>query len=244
MALNKILKVNNISVSYGAMRALNHISLEVNEGEIVALIGPNGAGKSTLLETVLGITRVVSGTIQFMGKDITRTATDKIVASGICLIPEERAILPLMTVLENLQLGAYHLKGDINEHLEGVYQRFPVLSERNKQVAGTLSGGEQQMLALGRGLMGAPKLMMMDEPSLGLSPVLVAELFKIVVDLNREGYTILLSEQNAHKALQCAQRVYVFEKGGIVLSGSSQEVTRDPRVRDAYLGGGVSLKEE
>ena len=237
MAKNNILKVEDISVSYGPVRALRHVSLEVNEGELVALIGANGAGKSTLLETVLGINRVDSGTISFMGEDITRTPTERIVASGICLIPEGRGILPLMTVLENLQLGAYHLKADINQYLEGVSHRFPVLGERSKQMAGTLSGGEQQMLSVGRGLMSSPKLMMLDEPSLGLSPVAVAELFKIIVDLNKEGYTILLSEQNARKALQYAHRGYVFETGSIVLSGTAQELASDPRVRQAYLGG-------
>ncbi len=237
MAKNSILKVEDISVSYGPVRALRHVSLEVSEGEIVALIGANGAGKSTLLETVIGINRVMSGTIMFMGKDITRTPTDRIVASGICLIPEGRGILPLMTVLENLQLGAYHLKADINEYLERVSQRFPVLGERSKQMAGTLSGGEQQMLSISRGLMSAPKLMMMDEPSLGLSPVLVAELFHTIAELNKEGYTILLSEQNAHKALGYAHRGYVFETGRIVLSGTGQELASDPGVRQAYLGG-------
>jgi branched-chain amino acid transport system ATP-binding protein len=237
LAKNNILKVEDISVSYGPVRALRHVSLEVNEGELVALIGANGAGKSTLLETVLGINRVDSGTIRFMEEDITRTPTERIVASGICLIPEGRGILPLMTVLENLQLGAYHLKADVNQYLAGVSHRFPVLGERSKQMAGTLSGGEQQMLSVGRGLMSSPKLMMLDEPSLGLSPVAVAELFKIIVDLNKEGYTILLSEQNARKALQYAHRGYVFETGSIVLSGTAQELASDPRVRQAYLGG-------
>jgi len=237
LAKNSVLKVDDISVSYGPVKALRHISLEVNQGEIVALIGANGAGKSTLLETVLGIHHVDSGTIRFMGEDITRTPTDRIVASGICLIPEGRGILSLMTVLENLQLGAYHLEADINQYLGRVSHHFPVLGERSKQMAGTLSGGEQQMLSIGRGLMSAPKLMMMDEPSLGLSPVLVAELFKIIVDLNKEGYTILLSEQNARKALACAHRGYVFEIGSIVLSGTAQELASDPRVHQAYLGG-------
>lgn len=237
MAKNNILKVEDISVSYGPVRALRHVSLEVNEGEIVALIGANGAGKSTLLGAVLGINRVSSGAIRFVGKDITRTPTDRIVASGICLIPEGRGILPLMTVLENLQLGAYHLKADINQYLEQVHHRFPVLGERSKQMAGTLSGGEQQMLSVGRGLMSSPKLMMLDEPSLGLSPVLVAELFKIIAELNREGYTILLSEQNARKALECAHRGYVFASGGIVLSGDAKELASNTAVHQAYLGG-------
>lgn len=232
-----ILKIEDLSVSHGAVRALRHVSLEVNEGEIVALIGANGAGKSTLLGAVLGINRAASGAILFMGKDITRRPTDSIVASGICLIPEGRGILPLMTVLENLQLGAYHLRGDINQRLKRVFDRFPVLGERSKQAAGTLSGGEQQMLSIARALMSSPKLLMMDEPSLGLAPVLVAELFNIIVDLNKEGYAILLSEQNARKALQCAHRGYVFETGKIALSGTSQELANDPGVRQAYLGG-------
>ncbi len=237
MAKNSVLQVEDISVSYGPVKALRHISLEVNQGEIVALIGANGAGKSSLLGAVLGINHVDSGAIRFMGKDITRTATDRIVASGICLIPEGHGILSLMTVLENLQLGAYHLEADINQCLDRVSHRFPVLGERSKQMAGTMSGGEQQMLSIGRGLMSAPKLMMMDEPSLGLAPVLVAELFKIIVDLNKEGYAILLSEQNARKALGCAHRGYVFETGSIVLSGTAQELAGDPGVRQAYLGG-------
>jgi len=239
LAKNNVLKVEDISVSYGLVKAIRHISLEVNEGEIVALIGANGAGKSTLLGAVLGIHHIISGRILFMGKDITRKPTDRIVASGICLIPEGRGILSLMTVLENLQLGGYHLEANINEYLERVYHRFPVLGERSKQVAGTLSGGEQQMLSIGRALMSAPKLMMMDEPSLGLSPILVAELFKIIVDLNREGYTILLSEQNARKALECAHRGYVFETGSLVLSGDARELASNPRVRQSYLGGTV-----
>lgn len=236
---NKILKIENVSVSYGVVKALKNINMKINEGEIVALIGANGAGKTTLLETVIGIHLTGSGTIWFMGQDITRMPTERIVASGICLIPEGRRILPLMTVLENLQLGAYHLKSGIDENLERVFKWFPVLKERSKQMAGTLSGGEGQMLSIGRGLMSSPKLMMLDEPSLGLSPVLVEELFNIIVGLNKVGYTVLLSEQNARKALQCAHRVYAFEKGNIVLSGTAQELARDPRVRQAYLGGEV-----
>lgn len=237
MAENNVLKVENVSVSYGPVRALRQVNLEVNENEIIALIGANGAGKSTLVESVLGINHVDSGTITFMGKDITRTPTERIVASGVCLIPEGRGILSLMTVLENLQLGAYHLRADINQYLEWVFDRFPILGERRKQIAGTLSGGEQQMLSIARGLMSAPKLVMLDEPSLGLSPLLVDELFKIIVDLNRRGYTILLSEQNARKALQYAHRGYIFETGSIVLSGTTQELVSDAGVRQAYLGG-------
>ena len=236
---NSVLEIEDLSVSYGPVRALTHINLEVNEGEIVALIGANGAGKSTLLEAVLGINDINSGTIRFLGKDITKRPTDWIVASGICLVPEGRGILSLMTVLENLQLGAYHLKANFGERLTRVYDRFGVLRERSKQMAGTLSGGEQQMLSIAAGLMSAPKLMMFDEPSLGLAPVLVAEVFKIIVNLNREGYTILLAEQNARKALGIAHRGYVFETGNVVLSGPAQQLAGDPRVREAFLGGSM-----
>ena len=232
-----LLKIDNLSISYGAVKALKGISLEVNEGEIITLIGANGAGKSTLLGSVLAMHHVDGGTVRFLGEDITHTPTERIVASGICLLPEGRGIVPLMTVLENLQLGGYYLsRAEIDRHLEYVYERFPVLKERSKQQAGTLSGGEQQLLSIGRGLMSAPKLMMMDEPSLGLAPVMVEELFRIIADLNKEGYAILLSEQNARKALQLANRAYVFELGIITLSGTSKEVADDPGVHQAYLG--------
>jgi branched-chain amino acid transport system ATP-binding protein len=188
---------------------------------------------------VLGINAAESGTILFRGQDITQMPTEKIVASGLCLIPEGRGILPLMTVLENLQLGAYHLKDDFNKYLKRVYDRFPILRERSKQPAGNLSGGQQQMLSIGRGLMSSPKLMMMDEPSLGLAPVAVAELFDIIVELNKDGYAILLSEQNARMALQCAHRGYVFATGSIVLSGTARELAKDTRVHQAFLGGKV-----
>ncbi len=232
-----ILKVEDLSVSYGHVCAIKQANLEINDGELVALIGANGAGKSTLIGAVLGITRASSGTIWFMGRDITRKSTDSIVASGISAVPEGRGILPMMSVMENLQLGAFHLKGDINKHLNQVFDRFPVLAKRKNQLAGTLSGGEQQMLAIGRALMGSPKLLLMDEPSLGLAPLVVIELFHIVEDLNKEGYTILLSEQNAQKALQFADRAYVFEVGRIVLEGTAQELASNPKVRQAYLGG-------
>jgi branched-chain amino acid transport system ATP-binding protein len=236
---NNILRVEDLYISYGPIQALKGVSLEVNKGEIVVLIGANGAGKTTLVEAILGITPAESGKIMFNGEDITYKKTEHIVASGICLIPEGRGILPLMTVLENLQLGAHHFKGDITENLNSSQRRFPVLKERTKQMAGTLSGGEQQMLSIARGLMSTPKLMMLDEPSLGLAPALVKKLFKTIVELNRSGYTILLSEQNARQALQCAQRGYVFETGNIVLSGSVQELRNNRRVQQAYLGGSV-----
>lgn len=238
MAQNKanILKVENLSVSYGHVSAIRQVSLEVNEGEIVVLIGANGAGKSTLLKTVLGIQPANKGTILFMGRDITWQPVESIVASGISIVPEGRGILPLMTVTENLQLGAYHIKGDINERLNRVFDRFPLLADRRNQSAGTLSGGEQQVLAIARGLMAVPKLMLMDEPSLGLAPLMVNEVFDIIVNLNKEGQTILLTEQNARKALGCANRGYVFELGNIVLQGNAQELASNPGVRQAYLG--------
>jgi branched-chain amino acid transport system ATP-binding protein len=232
-----ILKIADLYVSYGPVKALRGVSLEVKEAEIVTLIGANGAGKSTLLESVLAMHNVESGTVMFSGEDITNRATDNIVSSGICLLPEGRGIVPLMTVLENLQLGGYYLNGnDLKKRLQYVYEHFPFLKDRSNQKAGTLSGGEQQILSIARGLMSQPRLMMMDEPSLGLAPVLIEELFRIIVDLNREGYAILLSEQNARKALQVAQRAYVFELGLVTLSGKSEEVASDPGVHQAYLG--------
>lgn len=239
MAQNKVnlLKIEDLSVSYGYVKALKQASLEVNEGEIVVLIGANGAGKSTLLATVLGVHRADSGTILFMGDDITLRPTETIVASGISIVPEERGIFPSMTVWENLQLGAFHNTRDAIKNLKRVLEWFPILAERRDQVGGLLSGGEQQMLSLGRALMSSPKLLMLDEPSLGLSPVIVTELFNIIVDLNKEGYAILLSEQNARKALECAHRGYVMETGEVILQGSAQKLLRDQRVRQAYLGG-------
>jgi branched-chain amino acid transport system ATP-binding protein len=236
---DEVLRIEDLSVCYGKITALSHVNLKIDEGEFVALVGANGAGKSTLLGTVLGINGASSGRIFFMGEDITHKPTDRIVASGICLLPEGHGILPSMTVWENLQLGAYHLKGSIKERLERVYARFPILEKREKQLAGTLSGGEQQMLSIARSLMTSPKLLMMDEPSLGLAPILVDETFDIILSLNKEGYTILLSEQNARRALQYSQRGYVFETGRIVFSGISQELAENPRVRHAYLGGAV-----
>jgi branched-chain amino acid transport system ATP-binding protein len=233
---NNVLKIENLSVSYGYIAAIRRVSLEVNQDELVGLIGANGAGKSTLIRTLLGVARAKSGTIWFMGQDITQKSTDSIVASGISVVPEGRGILPLMTVMENLQLGAYHFKGDINERFDWVFDRFPVLAGRKNQQAGTLSGGEQQMLAIGRALMGSPKLIVMDEPSLGLAPLLVSKVFDIIAALRDEGQAMLIAEQNVRKALQCADRAYVFEVGRIVLEGTAQELASNPRVRQAYLG--------
>jgi branched-chain amino acid transport system ATP-binding protein len=234
---NTLLKVEDLSVSYGSITALNHVSINVNKGEIVTLIGANGAGKSTLLGTVLGIYRANSGTIFFLDNDITLRPTESIVASGISIAPEGRGIFPSMTVWENLQLGAFHNISDASKNLKRVFGWFPILAERSDQIGGLLSGGEQQMLSLGRALMSSPKLLMLDEPSLGLSPLIVAELFKIIGELNKEGYAILLSEQNARKSLQCAHRGYVMETGEVVLHGTTQELLNNKRVRQAYLGG-------
>ena len=234
-----ILKIEHLCVSYEQVKALKNINLEVNEGEIVTLIGPNGAGKSTLLKAILGIQRATMGTILFQGDNIAYESTDNIVRSGICLIPEGRGIFSSMTVWENLQLGAYHNSRDVDKNLKRVFEWFPILRERNDQIGRTLSGGEQQMLAIGRGLMSNPKLVMLDEPSLGLAPKIVSDVFNIIIELNREGYTILLAEQNARKSLECTHRGYVIETGYVALQGTAQELMSNLRVRQAYLGGNV-----
>jgi branched-chain amino acid transport system ATP-binding protein len=230
-----ILKVENLSISYGHINAIKNVSLEVNEGEFVSLIGANGAGKSTFVLSLVGLVRASSGSIWFMGNNITHQSTESIVASGISVVPEGRGVFPLLTVMENLKLGAYPIKGDLSIKYERVFKRFPILAERKNQLAGTLSGGQQQMLAIGRGLMGA-KLLVLDEPSLGLSPLLVTEIFRLLDELKKEGQTILLSEQNAHKAIQYADRVYVFDVGTVALEGTAQTIANNPRLREAYLG--------
>jgi branched-chain amino acid transport system ATP-binding protein len=235
---NNVLIVQDLAVHYGSIQAISKVDLEVNQGELVVLLGSNGAGKSTLLNTVLGKLHPSSGKIVFMGQDITRWPTEKIVASGISIVPEGRGILPLMSVMENLQLGAYHVKHDITEELHRVFTLFPILEQRKKQQAGTLSGGEQQMLAIGRALMSSPKLLLMDEPSLGLAPIIVNSLYTIMEDLQKKGQTMLLTEQNARKALKYADRGYVFNLGASVLSGTGQELSVNPQVREAYLGIG------
>jgi branched-chain amino acid transport system ATP-binding protein len=234
---NSILTIENLSVFYGHISAVRNVSLEALEGEIIGLIGANGAGKSTVMKAVLGVQRVSSGSIQFMSKDITRMSTENIVASGIVYVPEGGGVLPFMTILENLQLGAIHFKGNLNDRLKQVFERFPILEERQHQLAGTLSGGERQMVAVARALMSAPKLLMMDEPSLGLAPKLVAEVFNIILGLQKAGYTLLLSEQNARKTLQCADRAYVLQTGDIMLHGTGKELLDNPNVQQAYLGG-------
>jgi len=228
--------VEDISVSYGQVKAVKQASLAVFPGEIVVLIGANGAGKTTLLETILGINTPSSGAIRFMGKDITGNPADRNVRAGLCLAPEGRGVFASMSVLDNLLLGAHHNMHNVGKNLRRVYDWFPILEQRKNQIARTLSGGERQMLAIGRALMSAPRLVMVDEPSLGLAPKVVNDIFNILSMLNREGYTMLLSEQNAHKALKCAHRGYVLGTGSITLSGTGQQLLNDPGVREAYLG--------
>jgi branched-chain amino acid transport system ATP-binding protein len=233
-----LLELDNISVNYGSIEALTGVSLTVNEGEIVALIGANGAGKSTTLWTISGLVRARKGRILFDGRDITRASPSKVVAMGISHVPEGRRVFTTMSAQENLEMGAYVARGgrETREAMKRVFGRFPRLLERRRQLAGTLSGGEQQMLAMGRALMSRPKLLLMDEPSMGLAPMLVREIFAIIRELNEQGTTILLVEQNAHMALSVAQRAYVLETGQITLFGPAAELTGNPDVRRAYLG--------
>lgn len=238
MAKNKeILSVNNISVFYGQICAVRNVSIDIRENEIMGLIGANGAGKSTLMKAVLGIKRCTEGSINFMEQDITKSPTPRIVSSGIAYVPEGGGVFPHMSVLENLDLGTVHFKGDYNERLEKIFERFPLLRERQHQQAGTLSGGQRQIAAIGRALMSSPKLIMFDEPSLGLAPIMVEELFRLILDLRDDGHTILLSEQNARKTLQHADRACVFQTGSIVLKGNRAELADNPVVQQAYLGG-------
>lgn len=232
-----ILEVKNLEVYYGVIKALRDISFEVKEGEIVALIGANGAGKTTTLHTITGLLKASSGSIQFDGQDITRIRGDKIVSRGMAHVPEGRRVFAALSVYENLKLGAYTRrdKNEIEETLQMIYKRFPRLLERKNQPAGTLSGGEQQMLAMGRALMSHPKVIVLDEPSMGLSPIYVNEIFDIIQEVNKSGTTVLLVEQNAKKALSIANRAYVLETGSIVLSGNAQELMNDDSVKKAYL---------
>lgn len=234
---NNILEINNLSVSYGPIKAVKKVSLEINQGEFVALIGANGAGKSSLLKTILGINKVENGNVAFLQQDITGKPTDKIVSSGLSLIPEGHVIFTSMSVLENLQLGAYQNLAEFEDNLNRIFGYFPVLKVRSSQIAGTLSGGEQQMLSMGRALMSKPKLILVDEPSLGLAPKIVTDIFNILSELNKEGYSILLAEQNAKKALECSHRCYVMKTGEIAMSGFSTSLMDDPKIRQAYLGG-------
>ena len=231
-----LLTIENLSVSYGHVNALKHANLQVFKGEIVVLIGANGAGKTTLLETALGINTPLSGAIRFKGKPIGGAAVDRNVRAGICLVPEGRGVFASMSVLDNLLLGAHNNMKNVGKHLQRVYEWFPILEKRQDQIARTLSGGERQMLAIGRALMSSPELIMVDEPSIGLAPIVVNDIFNILRMLNQEGYTILLSEQNANKALKCAHRGYVLETGTVTLSGTAAQLLNDPGVREAYLG--------
>ena len=233
-----MLKVDDINVYYGSIHAIKGISFEVKQGEIVTLIGANGAGKSTILKTVSGLLRSKTGSINFLDKNISSVAPHKIVKQGLAHVPEGRRIFLQMSVEENLEMGAFTQGGKgVDEDLERVYEQFPRLKERRKQTAGTLSGGEQQMLAMGRALMSRPKLLMLDEPSMGLAPILVEQIFDIIKSLHDAGTTILLVEQNAQMALSVADRAYVLETGTITLSGTGEELIRSDEIRKAYLGG-------
>lgn len=233
-----MLKVTDLQVYYGVIQALKGISFEVNEGEVIALIGANGAGKTTILHTVTGLINQKAGKIEFEGKDISHTPAYKIVAEGMAHVPEGRRVFAELSVYDNLMMGAYTRKDkkEIAETLAMVYKRFPRLEERKKQIAGTLSGGEQQMLAMGRALMSKPKIILMDEPSMGLSPIFVNEIFDIIKAVSASGTTVLLVEQNAKKALSIADRAYVLETGNIILEGDAKVLMNDERVKKAYLG--------
>ena len=233
-----MLKIENLHVNYGGIQALRGISLEVPDGKIVTLIGANGAGKSTTLRTISGLVKAASGSIQWNGEELLGKSIDKIVSGGIAMSPEGRRVFPDLTVLENLKIGAYlrRDKAEIEKDIQWVYQLFPRLQERSWQLAGTLSGGEQQMLAVGRALMSRPKLMMLDEPSLGLAPLVVQDIFKIIQEINRQGVTVLLIEQNANMALKIADLAYVLETGNITMSGTGAELLVNEKVKEAYLG--------
>lgn len=234
-----MLEIKNLNVHYGVIHALKDASLIVNKGEIVTLIGANGAGKTTTLRTISGLNKATSGQILLEGKDITCFSASKRVEMNLSQVPEGRRIFPAMTIVENLEMGAYLRKDkdNIKKDIDHVYELFPVLGNRKKQLAGTMSGGEQQMLAMGRALMSRPKILLLDEPSMGLAPLLVKEIFDIIVNINSTGTTILLVEQNAKMALSIAHRAYVIETGSIVMSGTGEELAKSDEIRKAYLGG-------
>ena len=234
--MSKILEIKNLSVAYGGIQAVRDISFEVNEGEVVTLIGANGAGKSSTLRSIVGLVRPAGGSILFQGQELSGLGTETIVGKGITLVPEGRRVFVNLTVYENLKMGAYMRSDNIDRDLDWVYGLFPRLKERSWQSAGTLSGGEQQMLAIARALMSRPKLIMMDEPSLGLAPIIVQGVFDIISEINRQGVTILLVEQNANMALKAADRAYVMETGRITMTGTGQELAENEEIRSAYLG--------
>ena len=235
----KMLKVEKLNVHYGVIHALKDVSMEVKEGEIVSLIGANGAGKTTLLQTISGLLKKTSGEVVFLGKSMNKVSAKNIVKEGITQVPEGRHIFSGMSVYENLLMGAYLRKDKdgIKADLQDIYQRFPILEKRSSQDASTLSGGEQQMLAMGRALMARPKILLLDEPSMGLAPILVKEIFNIIKDINEKGTTVLLVEQNAKMALSIADRAYVMETGNIVMTGTGAELVNSPEIQKAYLGG-------
>ena len=236
--MDAILKVEDINVYYGSIHAIKGVSFEVAKGEVVTLIGANGAGKSTTLNTIAGLLRSKTGSVTFLGEELSKVPPHKVVAKGLAMVPEGRRVFLQMTTQENLEMGAYTQKGTPSEaDLEMVYEQFPRLKERRKQVAGTLSGGEQQMLAMGRALMSHPQLLMLDEPSMGLAPILVEQIFEIIQKLHQSGTTILLVEQNAQAALSVADRGYVLETGKVVMSGTGGELLASPAIKKAYLGG-------
>ena len=234
--MSELLRIDDLKVNYGGIEAVKGISLSVEEGQIVTLIGANGAGKSTTLRSISGLVKPASGKIHFLGEEITGMDPSAIVSKGITMAPEGRRIFPDMTVLENLKVGAYLRNDDLTKDLDRVFSLFPRLKEREWQPGGTLSGGEQQMLAVGRAMMANPKLMMLDEPSLGLAPLVVKSIFEIIVEINKQGMTILLIEQNANMALQVAHDAYVLETGSITMHGSGKDLLADERIKEAYLG--------
>ncbi|ATC61231.1 MAG: ABC transporter ATP-binding protein [Lactococcus raffinolactis] len=234
-----MLEVKNLDVHYGVIQGVRNVSFEVNQGEVVSLIGANGAGKTSILRTISGLVRPSNGTITFEGQEIQKTPAQKIVASGLSQVPEGRHVFPGLSVLENLEMGAFLRKNreENAQNLKHVFQRFPRLEERKTQDAATLSGGEQQMLAMGRALMSQPKLLLLDEPSMGLAPIFIQEIFEIIKDIQKQGTTVLLIEQNANMALSIADRGYVLETGKVILSGTGKELLASDEVRKAYLGG-------
>lgn len=240
-----MLKLSNVETYYGQIQALKGIDLEVQEGKIITLLGANGAGKSTTMKTIAGLLKPKNGTVEFVGENVTGLRPDQLLRKGIALVPEGRAILSSMTVLENLEMGAYHRKDNaVKEDIENVMQRFPILHERQTQMAGTLSGGQQQMLAIARALLSKPKLLLLDEPSMGLAPLIVAEIFKIIKEIKEAGTTVLLVEQNAKQALKIADYGYVMETGNIIIDGKASDLIVDPRIVEAYLGRKSTSEQE